>query len=166
MYTKKDLIASLETEVRIIKHLASQLGEDHYEFKPTDSQRTVLELLQYLSFVAGTQTRAIIEGDVEVFKNNAFAAKSLTADEFEAKMDSEMNYMRDRINDLSNEDIDEEVELFGITASRGALLVEFPLKHLVAYRMQLFLYAKHAGLADLDTWDAWRGMSNPNKSER
>ena len=87
MYTKKDLIASLETEVRIIKHLASQLGEDHYEFKPTDSQRTVLELLQYLSFVAGTQTRAIIEGDVEVFKNNAFAAKSLTADEFEAKME-------------------------------------------------------------------------------
>jgi hypothetical protein len=115
--------------------------------------------------VAGTQTRAIIEGDLSVFKENAHAANDLTPAEFSDKMDSEMDYMRDRINDLSNEDLDEEVELFGVLASRSAHLIEFPLKHLVAYRMQLFLYAKHAGLNDLDTWDAWRGMSNPDKKK-
>jgi len=163
MITKQDLVASLQSEVDIIKHLANQLGQEHYEYRPTDNQRSVIELLQYLSFVAGTQVHAICEGDLSVFQKNAVASSSLTPAEFQVKMDSEMGYMRDRINDLSNEELDEEIELFGVVASRSTMLVNMVLKYLVAYRMQSFLYAKSAGLKDLDTWDAWRGMTNPDK---
>lgn len=165
MLQKTELIQLIESEVKIIKHLANQLGEDHWDYKPTEGQRTVKELLQYLSYIAGTATRAIVEGDLSVFKENTAKAALLEPADFTEKMNSELAYMKEKIEGLSDDQLSEEIELFGSTHNRGMMLVKMPLEHLVAYRMQLFLYAKSAGLKHLDTWDAWRGMSNPEKSK-
>jgi len=163
MISKEQFIELVGQEVKIIKHLADQLGEEHWDFKPTEGQRTVKELLQYLSYIAGTATAAIVDGDMSVFQTNSETAAALNPADFAEKMDAELAFIKDKVAGMSDVEIKSEIELFGHTASRGVMLIKFPLEHLVAYRMQLFLYAKHAGLEHLDTWDAWRGESKPAK---
>ncbi len=51
MYTKEQLIAAMRNEFRIIKHLAEKIPADTEGYKPTEKQRTTLELLQYLSII-------------------------------------------------------------------------------------------------------------------
>ncbi len=52
----------------------------------------------------------------------------------------------------------------------GAALVNFPLKFLAAYRMQLFLYLKSTLTEELTTMNCWFGMDGeldgPEKRER
>ena len=59
MYTKENLIASVENEFRIIKHLAEKIPADTEGYKPTEGQRTTLELLQYLSTIVVNGTHVI-----------------------------------------------------------------------------------------------------------
>ena len=50
------------------------------------------------------------------------------------------------------------MEMFGRKASCGFMLVSLVLKHYAAYRMQLFLYLKASGRAELNTMNLWVGM--------
>ena len=53
---------------------------------------------------------------------------------------------------------------WGAPCAKGEGLVNMALKVLVAYRMQLFLYAKQAGNHDLGPADCWVGVSRPKPS--
>ncbi|MSV31807.1 MAG: hypothetical protein EXQ57_04735 [Bryobacterales bacterium] len=57
-----------------------------------------------------------------------------------------------------DEDLRAEMEMFGRKASRGFMLVSLLLKHYAAYRMQLFLYLKASGRAELNTMNLWVRM--------
>ena len=48
MYTKTDFLISMDREIDIIKHLYTKINPEHLGYKPTEAQRTKLELLQYL----------------------------------------------------------------------------------------------------------------------
>mgnify|MGYP005725594825 FL=1 len=43
------IIESIEHETTVIKHLASKISSDVLDYRPTPSQRSMLELLQYLT---------------------------------------------------------------------------------------------------------------------
>src|SRR5262245_24400053 len=47
--TKSELIASLQHEVHILRHLAGKIDRGQLGYRPSAKQRSTLELLQYLS---------------------------------------------------------------------------------------------------------------------
>ena len=49
--TKEELINALQNEVRILLHLASKVEPAMLNYRPTATQRTVLELLQYIAIM-------------------------------------------------------------------------------------------------------------------
>src|ERR1051326_1164944 len=46
--TKEELIGSLQNEVRILLHLAGKIDRSKLDYRPTDKQRSTIELLRYL----------------------------------------------------------------------------------------------------------------------
>src|SRR5713226_6303952 len=49
--TKDELISSLKREVRLLLHLASKVDPAKLDYRPTPKQRSVLELLQYMTIM-------------------------------------------------------------------------------------------------------------------
>jgi hypothetical protein len=49
--TKEELIASLQNEVRILLHLAGKVDRSQVDYRPTPTQRSILDLLQYLAIM-------------------------------------------------------------------------------------------------------------------
>ena len=63
--------------------------------------------------------------------------------------------------DVSDADLRTEIEMFGVTTSRGAFMVNHVLCGCAAYRTQLFLYLKACGRDELSTMDLWAGVDAP-----
>src|SRR2546427_2430858 len=60
--TREELIASLQSEVRILVHLAGKVDKSQLDYRPTPKQRTTLELLQYMAIMGPTQVGVIKAG--------------------------------------------------------------------------------------------------------
>src|SRR4051794_3483031 len=60
--TKEELIASLQNEIRILLHLAGKIDKSQLGYKPTEKQRSTLELLQYLNVMGPQLLPAIKTG--------------------------------------------------------------------------------------------------------
>ena len=66
--------------------------------------------------------------------------------------------------DVSEDDLRAEIDPFGAgKSSRGAFLVNQVLCGCAAYRTQLFLYLKACGREELNTWNLWMGIDEPQK---
>ena len=163
--TKDELTASLENEVRILLHLISKVEPQMLDYRPTPKQRSMLELLQYLVIVCPVQMRTIQSGtfDMDSFRARwapeQQKAMSMGLEEARAAIATQPEVIREVVNSLSDADLRQEMEMFGIRAKRGALLVNMVQSHYVAYRMQLFLYLKGCGREELNTMDLWAGRS-------
>lgn len=164
MYTKQDFINSINQETRIIKHLFEKIPEGKLEHKLTEKQRTTLELLQYLSVIASAGVRVIVENDQSIFTKYMEASKETHQDNFIEIMDKQVKDIEEYLKNVTEEDLKVEVNIFNAgTRSKGVYLVEFVLKWLVAYKMQLFLYIKSAGNDKISTSNLWAGMDMPTQ---
>lgn len=157
MYTTQDLVNSLRHETHIIKHLLSKIQEHQWEYRPTEHQRSTLELAQYLSHVGKSLSHAIVKGDM-LFKEHSQAASDLDQTELLEAMDEQLNHIEEILDEVEEEELTEQVEMFQRTQTRMQWLVDFMLKNFTAYRMQLFLYAKQAWNYELKTSNAWMGL--------
>ena len=54
---KSELIASLQREVRLLLHLASNIDPAMRDYRPTPKQRSTIELLNYLSLMGPSLVR-------------------------------------------------------------------------------------------------------------
>jgi hypothetical protein len=59
VFTRGELIASLQHEVRVLLDLASKVDPAKVEYRPTSKQRSLLELLQYLTVMPPIHIRGI-----------------------------------------------------------------------------------------------------------
>jgi hypothetical protein len=161
MITKQEYIDSLAKEFQIIKHLAEKIKPEQLDHKPTDAQRTMAELLQYLSviFIAGVD--GTVTGDGSAYKKY-FGGPMPTLENFAEMMDTEEKQVREFIEPLSDEDLKGEINMWGRTQSRALHLIGL-LKIAAAYKMQLFLYMKQTGTKDIGTMNLWAGMDQPPK---
>ena len=166
MFSKDQILASIATEHHLIKHLHSKLTTDHLEYRPSDHQRTLNELLQYISRMTTTMATML--------KNKAYtpdAAKELRIaseekdmiTDFDAEMDAQLAFVTDYVNGVSDADLAEEVDLFGMNAPMpiGMYFLNILFKNYAAYRMQLFHYMKDGlGMTDLKTSNLWMWMDS------
>lgn len=158
MISKETMIQDITHEIKIIKHLAEKILPDTHNWKPTEGQRSILELLQYLSHIGSTFATMISTGSIDHFAERAEKAKTLTADQFQDAMDRQIEDITSTINALTDDQQQENMNFFGGMVVPKSYVILSLLKTLVAYRMQLFLYVKQSGRNDLNTANNWMGV--------
>ncbi|HYC83355.1 MAG TPA: hypothetical protein VEB60_02325 [Candidatus Paceibacterota bacterium] len=158
MITKDQFLQSLLHDFAIIKHLYGKVPANGWDYRPTEKQRSTRELVQYLATAPLTTLRVIVAGDAALF-GQAENGAGVTVENFPEMLDREVQEISSVISSMSDEDLQTPFELWGTTLPKGMWLLNMVLKNVVAYKMQLFLYAKAAGNADIGTMDLWQGRS-------
>ena len=89
--TKEELIASLQNEVRILVHLAGKVDKSKVDYRPTPKQRSILELLQYMTIMGPNLVTFIKNGtfDGAVWSSAAAAAKAMNFDQAVAAIEKQ-----------------------------------------------------------------------------
>jgi len=167
MFTKEQFLQSLRQETEICKHLYSKIPAGALEYRPTPGQRSTLELLQYLTISALAPAHAIIF-DRSRIQEDAAKSKTVAADRFCEAMDEQMREVEKMVSALKEDDLlHRDVTLFsGKQGKMGDALVNYCLKFMAAYKMQLFLYLKSAGATELDTYNCWMGIDRPADAQK
>lgn len=161
--TKAELTASLQNEVRILLHLASKVDPAWVDYRPTPKQRSILELLRYLTVMGPGLVSGIKAGafDPAAWTTATAAANARDFDQTVAALATQVDTYAALLADMSDADFRGEIEMFGRTSSRGSLIVNLVLSGCAAYRTQLFLYLKACGREELNTMNLWAGMDAP-----
>jgi len=165
--TKDELISSLQNEVHVLLHLASKIDPGKLDYRPTPHQRSLLELLQYLAIMAPIHLGPIKAGVFEMdawrntWRTEEATAKTLTLEQAKDAIRKQSALFAEMLGSWSDADLRSEMQMFGHKASRGLWIVRLVLCHFPAYRMQLFLYLKACGRAELSTMNLWAGMDAP-----
>ncbi len=158
--TKEELIASLQNEVRIFLHLMSKIDPEKLDYRPSAKQRSTLELVRYMSYMAPVLARSIKAGAFDVPAWNAASAAVESADlaSVAAAIGRQSGELAETVGGISDGDLRGEIDMFGRKATRGVLLVTVVLSGFAAYRTQLFLYLKACGREELNTYNLWAGI--------
>lgn len=165
MLTREELIEEIVLECTIAKHLYAKLNPADVDYRPSPGQRSTLELLRYLAICASASAYHIATGDMDGARARYTSSANMTFEEFPEAMDRQIDELRAVIGGIP------ETELVTRTAVHpdgneyplGLMFVKMPLKWLTAYRMQLFLYAKANGAADINTANNWVGRDRPRQ---
>jgi hypothetical protein len=161
MMAKEELIKSCLHEIRCIKHIASKIPDDQYEYRPTPVQRTMSELLRYLACCASSPLCNMRDGNWDAAEALEKASESLDVrKDFSAAMDKQGEFIRSTVSAFRDADFasaDREMP-WGAPCKLGEGVINTVLKPLVAYRMQLFLYVKASGRHELGPAQCWIGV--------
>jgi hypothetical protein len=159
MITREQFIESIRNEGRIMKHLYTKVPQDKLSYRPTPGQRSLEELLEFMPCNAAAITKHVISGDWSTFKEVSDKVKAAAKKDFAATVDQQIEEMITLVKNISEADLfGKEVTLpSGTKMPLGPALLEFPMKFMTAYRMQLFLYLKACGRTELTTPNLWRG---------
>jgi hypothetical protein len=103
--------------------------------------------------------KAAIAGtfDAAVWTAAEEAGKARDFDQTLAVIAGQGEVLADLLGALPDEAFREEINLFGMPASRGSFIVNVALSGYAAYRTQLFCYLKACGREELSTMNLWMG---------
>jgi len=163
MITKKQLLESMRHETAVIKHLATRVPEGSLDYRPTPPQRSMLELMQYMTCMASVPVDFSATGNWDRAEELEKETESVTPETFAATMDRQMAGIEEMLSGL-----DEAAATtapsempWGAPTTVAAGLMDMGLKCFVAYRMQFFLYLKSCGVADVGPANCWAGVDLP-----
>lgn len=157
MFTKEQFLASFEHEIAIIRHLAGKLAESDMDYRPTESQRSIRELLQYLSYIFVSAAETLSTGDMGAYQRHAELSTEVTLSNFDERMQGVAAKVREFIAPMTDAQLAEVVDMWR-KQTRGEHLVNGMLKWAAAYKTQLFTYMKQNGHSNLNTMNLWAGM--------
>lgn len=165
MISKELFITKLQNEVEIIKHLASKAtAPELLDFKFSDPQRTTAQRLAYIALIWSACTQDIIHDD-----NSKFAVFNQKYEQFDPttfadSIDHDLNEIITIVQSVDENKFKEEKTLRGKTDTRaGHMMWVYNLY--IAYKTQIFLQLKAAGLTNLGTMNLWAGMDAPTSVE-
>ena len=161
MLDKATFITSLKHEVKIITHLAAQLTSAQLDYRPTPGQRSTLELLRYLTIMGTGTVGYSFSGNWDHWADLEQQGAGVELASFAKAMARQHKGIVKALAGHTDAKLRRQrVKTFaGIETTLGHGLVEMVLKPFAAYRMQLFLYAKAAGLSQLGFTDVWAGRA-------
>jgi hypothetical protein len=163
MITREQLLDSMRHETRVIKHLATKLPAGRLDWRPTPKQRSTLELMQYLTYCGTIGVKAMIHGNWDHAEALESGGNAVTPETFAAAMDAQMAELEREIRAIPEKDLLDRAATmpWGAPTKLGLSLIDCGIKPLTAYRMQLFLYAKESGNADIGPANCWVGVDAP-----
>jgi len=158
--TKSELLTALQNESRILMHLIGKIDRSAIDYRPSEKQRSTLDLLRYLSIMGPTLVRmANNQADVETWKAETEAANARNFDQTVAVIAEQKQTYETLLGGMSDETLRAEIDNFdGSKTSRGVFIVKYVLQGHSAYRTQLFLYLKSCGREELNTRNLWGGV--------
>jgi hypothetical protein len=160
MITRDQFLAAISRERDICNHLFTKLNPDAYGYRPAEAMRSVGELLQYLSICGIGAVRGMLEGHYGHWEQLEQQAAAMPMKDFPAAMERQIEAIREALAPLNDDEFltrTGPVPGVGSEIPLGEGLVRAALEWLVAYRMQLFLYAKMVGNPQLNTVNCWAG---------
>ena len=155
MLTKDQFLTMLDGEFAIIRHLAGKLSEADMDYRPSEKQRSVRELLQYMSMIFVATAETLATGDATTFQRYAELSTEVTLGNFDEHMASQAAKLRELVTAMTEAQLAEEVMIWG-KMSRAIYLVNL-IKFAAAYKTQLFTYMKQNGHTTLNTMNLWAG---------
>jgi hypothetical protein len=158
MITKQQYIDSIAFELTVIRHLATKVDAAHFEFRPTPKQRSMHELMQYMSTIFGAGMDMIATGDQSKYAVWSEKTPAVTVENFDSLIALEDAHIREVLGSMSDAMLEESITLYGTARSRAEHLINGPLKWAAAYKMQLFMYLKMTGNEHLNTMNLWVGI--------
>ncbi len=163
MLTKEQFMKLIRQETDICKHLYSKIPEGGLDYRPTEGQRSTLELLQYLTGTVISPAKGLVNNDWSHLRADLDAVGNLSAEDFCAAMDRQADETEKLLESVSEEDFcrKETTTPVGMTELLGPALVDLCIRFFSAYKMQLFLYLKSAGASELSSFNCWMGMDKP-----
>ncbi|MFA7285370.1 MAG: hypothetical protein WC011_00775 [Candidatus Paceibacterota bacterium] len=162
MITKEQYIKSFVKELEIIKHLAEKITPEMLEYRPSEKQRSTLELMQYLGHISATAILSFVDPVNNSYMELAKAKDLVTFENFISKIDEQIKIVNEQVSVLTDEQLNSEVSFFGMNEKLSMHLLS-ALKWITAYKMQLFLYIKANGVHHIGTSNAWAGFDTPPK---
>lgn len=158
--TKSELIGCLKKEARILVHLCGKVRPEMLEYRPTAKQRSVVELLRYLTVMGRVLIPSVKAGEflVDAWTAAETRAAGLGYEEVAADLEKLGAEYEALVEGFTEEDLRGEVALFGEKQTRGAMLVDLIVCGHAAYRTQLFCYLKGCGREELNTMNLWAGV--------
>ncbi len=63
MLNKNDLLSSFLSEIEIVRHLTTKVPADRMDYRPSEGQRSALELLRYLASCGVGSACAMVDGN-------------------------------------------------------------------------------------------------------
>lgn len=160
MITREQLRDSLIHECDVLSHLFTKLNPEASSYRPAPTQRSTEELLRYLAICAAAGIRCMSEANWKLFSEYQERVKEMPAAGFPEAMANQKREIVAFFDQVSDDALaSQEAPMPGGlgVAPLGLAILNGPLKWLVAYKMQLFLYAKASGAPDLKTPNLWRG---------
>ena len=158
--SKSEFIASLQNEARLAAHLAGKADPKALDYRPSERQRSTLELVRYIGMMGPTIIRWSLANtsDFEIWTKAEAVSKEWSFEQAKAAIATQRNEYADLLAGLTDADFRAEVTDFdGNKTSRGNFLANLVLGGCAAYRMQLFLYLKASCAPDLNSSNLWSG---------
>ena len=158
--TKSELIGLLQNEVRILTHLVTKIDPAAVDYRPTEKQRSTVELLRYLCVMGPVLVKSALSGSFEQAEWGARAEALKDADlpKLTATIAAQAEEYAALLANVSDETFRKEIEMFGAKHTVGSFIVAMVLGGCAAYRTQLFCYLKACGRTELGTMNLWAGM--------
>jgi len=167
MITKEQLLESMRHETRVIQHLATKVPEDSLDYRPTPPQRSMRELMRYMTRMAAVPVVFSVTGSWAHAEEMEAGTESVTPGSFAAEMDRQMEIIEEALADLDEAGATTAPSSmpWGTPTTLAAGLMDMGLKTFVAYRMQFFLYIKACGVAEIGPANCWAGVDLPGREE-
>lgn len=160
MISREELIESMIHEINVAKFIGTRIPVGRVNWRPTPKQRSVLELMQYLTRAGAGTTLTLVNGNRDHVEAMMKKAQEVTPLTFARAMDEQAAIIRKTLGAVSHARLANERTTLpwgGPQTGLGSAILNTALKFLTAYRMQLFLYAKQLGRDELGTAQAWAG---------
>lgn len=167
MISREDLLRALVHEANVCKHLFTKIPEGGMEYRPTEGQRSTFELLRYLATCGIGPIASYVEGDWKAYSQLDEEVQNMTPEEFPEIMDRQIERMQEAMNGISDQDLTTKKVMAPGAGEQvlGTAIMRTSYAWLVGYRMQLFLYIKGAGNAEINTANNWGGVDYKPKKK-
>ena len=163
MISKDALCASMTRECDIAIHLHGKLTPGAHDYRMSPTQRSTLETMRYLSYCGIGGIEAMASGGWAKWPAREAAGAQMTVEEFPAAMRRQKKEIEEFFASISEETLATQpakVPGGDAVSPLGTALIDGPLKWLLAYKMQLFLYVKASGATEIGTSNAWGGRDS------
>jgi len=162
MFTLDQLVDSCAHETKVIQHLATKMPEGGLDYRPSPPQRSMLELMQYMTRMTAVPMIYAVDGSWDRAVDSGKATESVTPENFSAEMDRQMELIKEEAAKIADKPLDDTpcAMPWGTPCTLGEFLINAALKTFPVYRMQYFLYLKAAGASEIGSLDCWVGVDS------
>jgi hypothetical protein len=160
MISREQFLVSLQKECSIIVHLYEKIPVGSFDYRPSEKQRSMIDLLRYLAVCGSASMHVMLnDSDWKLWKPYTESSVNMEAKDFPAAMAFQYDEMSRMLSLIPEDDfLTKEVKHpTGELMPLGVGLMRMSYSWLVAYRMQLFLYLKQVGVMEIGTSNAWAG---------